>query len=271
MATTLRCPGSTIRRTPRNPDDFLRLSVLRAECNVSGVLREGRWGDGADLEAARMLLLTRFDLKLGLWDLALNPVLRSTVLDPSPPTTAPGTPIEATVPARERARRDAEKATVKRDAARRGVQEVIDALRKELRSAGWRIDDRGELIRPLTEPLSPWPDAPKGPLVVLRAEVAKHVVRVLVWHWLYNDLDLNGFVESRWEAFEAVGGLPPATRAPASVTLWSADAGWGGTDADWQDIGRAIAGRTAQWEALLAAFVTSCRDVRRARFPERRS
>src|SRR5579883_554809 len=118
---------------PRNPDDFLRLGVLRAECNVSGVLRDGRWDDGADLEAARMLLLRRFDLKLGLWDLALNPVLRSTVLDPSPPTTAPNTPIVAPVRAREHARRDAGKATAKREATRGGVRQVVNALHKELR------------------------------------------------------------------------------------------------------------------------------------------
>jgi hypothetical protein len=62
------------------PADFLRFPVVRAECSVSGVLREGQWGDAAGLEAARMLLLSRFDLKLGLWDLALNPVLRSPYL-----------------------------------------------------------------------------------------------------------------------------------------------------------------------------------------------
>jgi hypothetical protein len=67
---------------PRDPADFLRFPVARAECNVSGLLRAGQWEDAASLEAARMLLLKRFDLKLGLWDLALNPVLRSAALDP---------------------------------------------------------------------------------------------------------------------------------------------------------------------------------------------
>jgi hypothetical protein len=74
-------PPRYVPGTPRDPADCLRFPVLRAVCSVSGLLRAGQWEDAAGLEAARMLLLKRYDLKLGLWDLALNPVLRSTVLE----------------------------------------------------------------------------------------------------------------------------------------------------------------------------------------------
>jgi hypothetical protein len=106
---------------PRDPADFLRFPVARAECNVSGLLRAGQWEDSAGLEAARMLLLKRFDLKLGLWDLALNPVLRSAVLDPLPVRRAPKEPVHAPAHARKRARREAEKATARREAVQRAV------------------------------------------------------------------------------------------------------------------------------------------------------
>jgi hypothetical protein len=259
------------RTAPRDPAEFLQLAVLRASCNVGGLLRAGEWEDGGDLEAARNLLLERFDLKLGLWDLALNPVLRSTVLDSGPAPPAPKEVAQPPAVARTHAARAAAKATSRRDAARRGAHQMVVALHKELRSVGWRLDDREVLSRPLTEPLSNWPDSPKGPLVALRIEVTKSAVRVLVWHWLYNDLDINAFIESRRAAFEAVAGHLPAVRDTASVTLWSAEVGWGDADADWRDTGTAIAGCTKRWEALLADFVTSCRDTRRARLARHRS
>jgi len=251
---------------PRDPADFLRFPVVRAECNVSGLLRAGQWEDAAGLEAARMLLLKRFDLKLGLWDLALNPVLRSAVLDPLPVRRAPKEPVQAPAHAWKRAGREAEKATVRRGAAQRAVGEVTAALHQELASLGWSVNDRGRLCLPLTEPLSNWPRAPEDPLVLLRIEVNKSSVRVLVWHWFYNDLDINVFIEKRREAFEAVALLPPSTKDRNSTPLWTASTGWGDADADWSSTAKTIAEHTKRWVGLLADFVALCRKIRRARF-----
>ncbi len=254
LAGRLRQPAAVpdvapyVPGAPRDPADFLRFPVARAECSVTGLLRAGRWGDAAGLEAARMLLLKRFDLKLGLWDLALNPVLRSTVLDSLPVQVVPEEVVRTPAYAWKQAERRAEKATARRKTARRAVSEVNTALQQILASIGWRIN-RNRLCLPL------------GSLVSLRMEVNKSNVRVLVFHRLYNHLDINDFIEERRKAFEVVAPLPPTKRG-ASVLLWTANIGWGDADANWPSIAKAITDHTKQWVGLLADFVASCREVR---------
>jgi hypothetical protein len=136
-----------------------------------------------------MLLLKRYDLKLGLWDLALDPVLRSTVLESLPVRPAPDEPVQAPVSERKRAERKAEKATARREATQLAVGEVTAALKQELEPVGWRVDNalwpvapvrksRPWLYLPLTEPLPSWPDGPGHPFVVLRIDVNKSSIRL---------------------------------------------------------------------------------------------
>jgi hypothetical protein len=294
-ADTRAAPAPYVPGAPRDPADFLRFPVVRAECNISGLLRAGQWEDAAGLEAARMLLLKRFDLKLGLWDLALNPVLRSAVLDPVPGRRAPEEPVQASIEARKRAEREAKKATIRREAAQRAIGEVTAALQQELASLGWSLDNRGCLCLPLTEPVSNWPDEdlsarckqetlrlprlgpPEHPSVSLKMQVNKSSVHVLVCHRFSNDLDINDFIEKRCEAFESVAPLPPSTKDRSLVPLWTASTGWGDADVDWSSTAKAIAEHTKRWVELLADFAALCREVR-ARFeryrhlvpPERR-
>ncbi len=253
---------------PRDPDDYLRLPVLRAECTVTGLLRAGQWEEASDLEAARMLLLNRFDLKLGLWDLALNPVLRATVLDSSPVEPAPEQPGQAPAAARASAKREAAKATTRRETSKRAAANVMRALHRTLAQGGWRLKD-GVLSLPLTEPLANWPDAPRSPLAVLRIEVNMSAVRVVVWHSLYNDLDINAFVVGRRAAFEGIAALPEPGSDVSSAQLWTAASGWGDEDVDWSVHARAITACTERWVGLLEDFLASCRAVRRARFSRR--
>ena len=251
--------------TPRNPADFLRFPVVHTECNVSGLLRAGQWDDAAGLEAARMLLLNRFDLKLGLWDLALNPVLRSAVLEPEPQRQVPAQPARAPGHAWTQAEREAERATAHREDARRAVGEVTAALQQGLTSLGWSVDENGRLSLPITEPLSNWPGAPEYPLVVLRIEVNKTTIRVVAWQWFYNNLDISDFIDKRREAFEAVALLPASRKNPSCKPLWSTNIGWGNPDADWSGTAKAIAQRTNQWVTLLGDFIDSCRKLQHAR------
>jgi hypothetical protein len=260
---------------PLNPAaDFLLFPVVRADCSVSGLLREGQWGDAAGLEAARMLILKRFDLKLGLWDLALNPVLRSTVLDTLPVQDVPEEAVQTPAFAWRRAERRAEER--RHDAILRSmrVREVNAALLQVLAPTGWSINpvevSNGKVLidqlrLPLTEPLG------GTPLVELMIQLNKSSIRVDVWHRFYEDLDINGFIEKRREAFEAVG-LPPASTQDrrsvgyvASAALWTANVGWRDADADWSHIAKTIADRTKQWVGLLADFVATCREVRNAK------
>jgi hypothetical protein len=67
----------------------LNLVAQEARCSVTGWMENGERKPAQDLEAARLLLLERFDLKLGLWDLASNPVLRDTLLDPKSQAPVP--------------------------------------------------------------------------------------------------------------------------------------------------------------------------------------
>jgi hypothetical protein len=248
---------------PRDAADFLRFPVARAECSVSGLLRAGEWGDAAGLEAARMLLLKRFDLKLGLWDLALNPVLRSTVLESLPVQDVPDEAVQTPAYAWKQAERKAEEATARRDTARHAVGEVDAALQQQLASVGWSID-RDRLCLPLTEPL--FTGAKAEPLVSLRMEVNKSSVRISVFHRFYNDLDISDFNGKRRQAFEAVAPFPPTKSGASSVLLWTANIGWGDADADWSSTVKAIADHTKQWVGLLADFVASCREVRHAKY-----
>src|SRR5581483_8749036 len=47
-----------------------------ADFEVTGLVRDGEWRDPGYLEAARKLLVSRYDLKLGIWDLTDNETLR---------------------------------------------------------------------------------------------------------------------------------------------------------------------------------------------------
>ena len=217
-----------------------------------------------------MLLLRRFDLRLGLWDLALNPVLRATVLDATPLEAPPNAPALPPPVARRRAERRAEQATSRRDSARHATEMVIKTLHRQLSSVGWIVDADGHLCRPLTEPLSNWPDSPKGPLVQLRTDVAKGSTRVVVWHWFYNDLDIRQFIERKRAVFDAVAPLGPPSDNPSSAVLSSITSGWGDAYADWSSIANAIGDRTGPWADLLSEFVASCRAIRRARFARHR-
>jgi hypothetical protein len=260
---------------PRDPADFLRIPVLRAACSVTGLLRAGQWEDAAGLEAARMLLLKRYDLKLGLWDLALNPVLRSTALESLPVQPAPDEPVQAPAKEWKRAERKAEKATARGEAKQLKIRQANAALKQELEPVGWRLDHdllpRANvekygpwLYLPLTEPTPVW----KGevqPLVALRIDVRANSIRLVVWHFLpsgYDELDIGAFIEQRREDFESVLPLPPFPKALNEVPLWTASIGWNDTEAEWSSIAKEIAEHTKRWVEVLADFVASARKVR---------
>jgi hypothetical protein len=221
-----------------------------------------------------MLLLKRFDLKLGLWDLALNPVLRSTVLDSLPIQDVLEEAVQTPAFAWKQAERKAEKATARREAAREAVGEMTAALQQELASLGWRVDPAifpGPMCLPLTESFPTWPGGPGHPLVKLGMEVNKSSIRILVRHELYNNggLDISGYIEKRREAFEAVAPLPGPTnrfvRPPSKVwtPLWTTGTGWDDTEANWLSTAKKIAEHTKRWVELLADFVASCQEVQR--------
>jgi hypothetical protein len=255
---------------------YLRLHSKRAECSVTGLVIGARWADASGVEAARRLLLERFDLRVGLWDLALNPALRGTVLEPAPFPPVTDEEAEAPTLARRRAEQEAG-----------GVQR---ALYPGLATAGWKLTRFGlqhSIARSKSHPQS---DQPKHPY--LRVLVDAHAVRVLVWHWSYNLFDINSFVDARRVEFDAIAVVPPRKPYSASnasilakyrkpgevvyeagrpindtrwVLLWSVNRGWADVDADWMVIAKEIALRTGAWVELLADAVAECLGVERRR------
>lgn len=244
----------------------LKLAVLRADCKVTGLVRRREWQSPAELEAARVLLLKRFDLKLGLWDLALNPVLRSTVLEAVPVQEAPKT--TAKPPARAKRRAEQQNG------------EVLRFLHKYLSDVGWVLGAHAaELYHPILEKhysQSDYKDWQQHPF--LRVELDHGRVGVKIWNYHYNRFDINAFVDKRLTEFETIAPLPQRKRFSAKwsqfnashrkagevayepgrhlddqrwVLLWSVDQGWGNLAADWTPVANAIADRTPGWVRLL--------------------
>lgn len=251
---------------PRDPAKYLKLPPLSARCRVTGLVRRGAWEDPAHLEAARRLLLERFDLRLGLWDLALNPVLRATALSAALTSAPPPEPVQAPVPTRRRAARRARQATETRNAGDHGAQAATQYMHEALRQLGWVMEERGRLHRPLTEPLT-W-DVPPAALVSLVFIANKNCMSVVVAHRFYNDLSVQDYITERKDRFAAIAPLPPIQRkssGAASVQLWTATTGWGSSRETWAAAAEDLKARTPDWVELLADFADACRAVRENR------
>lgn len=258
-----------------DPHRYLRLAVKRAVCTVTGLARGGRWEDPAGLEAARLLLLERFDLKVGLWDLVLDPVLRSAVLETRSTPRVPEGPADVPRLARRRAEQEAG-----------GVER---ALHDGLEPVGWKLTRFGLQHAIARNAGSQRSDQHEYPY--LRLLVSAREVRVVVWHWRYTTFDINAFVDRRQSAFDAISVLPVRKPFRASsartlakyrkpghvvydqgrplddprwVVLWSAPMGWADVDTDWARLAIPIAERTVPWVTLLIDAVAECLGVERA-------
>jgi hypothetical protein len=119
-------PGPLFSRDMYDPTRLSKVVPVAANFRVSGVLQPGNWVDPAPLEAARFLLESRFDLKLGIWDLVTNDILRSTLLKETPieaPPTAPAARPAGAIERQEalRARRGSRSAFLAETAALVGM------------------------------------------------------------------------------------------------------------------------------------------------------
>ena len=241
---------------------YLRLPTKRAECFVTGLLVGGEWKDADALEASRRLLLERFDLKLGLWDLASNPVLRAAALAPSPlplvPSALATPPLKAVCRAKQQA------------------GGIAIALHSTLAAHGWRLQ-RSVLLHSIrgssNQPNHPY----------LRLLVGHGQVKVFAWHWHYDKFDINAFVDAHQAEFEEISRLPPRKRYSTSsarlhakyqkanavvyeagrkindtrwVLLWSMEVGWSDLETDWSRVAGEVGSRTDRWVRLLAKAAT---------------
>ena len=122
--------------------------VVDADFKVTYFLDNGVAGNAADLDAALAFVLSRYDLKFGLWDLARDPGLRESLLSPeeleatrSPSATIPAP--SATIPAKLKASAIRSKtARMKKARSEEDSRERLHGvLWPHLKKRGWRTWD----------------------------------------------------------------------------------------------------------------------------------
>lgn len=254
----------------QDPQAFLRICVVAAECTVTGLLREGAWMDPAPLEAARIFLLERFDLKLGLWDVAFNSALRQALLRPNPLLPAPDTPVA--IPEFDRlaavGRMSARKQrrSARESEARFDAESAADAcheLHKTLGLHGWDVHGDGH-PRGLRLALIPAPagQVPRGSPVFLYLQVRKDDTELGVWNQYYNNASLSEFID---RVFSETNDPSLGKPEPASLThavLWRTEAGWGTAGVDWASIATEAVAATRRWAPVFRKFAADALAAR---------
>lgn len=232
----------------------LRNSVpvpLSAEFKVTGVIQGGVWTDAADFEAARSLLESRYDLKLGFWDLVGNAVLRQAMLDSTPISAAPAEP--AAVPAAARAR-----AAKRADAAANEVAartQSKEAIAKRLEPYGW---EQGHGI---TYTLVDWKGQVEDRvLLYMTLSITKRRCAVTVATLGRELFDLvHSYLGARAEEFEEIAAPDECEARDGSTTIWRCAGGWSDS-IDWDERIAVIGAKTLRWADALAGLGAQCRQ-----------
>lgn len=261
-------PSAWDPTAPPDPINYTCPVPVRAQFAVTGLAKDGQWQDPSNLEAARTLLQARYDLNIGIWDLANNPILRRTLLTPSENSPAPvvATPIPEAAARRAETRvaaRIAER--TERDEALRRILQHARALKK----AGWKESDltHSFLELPLTPPYTRWPGSDPWPLLELRLAIDKRQTSVSAFTILYNQLDIEAYLRHRASMLEDIAAPEPCPlgKGPFQL-LWKAKGGWA-DPVDWPSRLEALAHRTPPWIDALTEFRDACRAAHATMFP----
>jgi hypothetical protein len=232
----------------------LRHSVpvpLTAEFKVTGVIQGGTWVDPSDFEAARSLLETRYDLKLGFWDLVGNAVLRQALLDSTPISAAPTEPAAVPPAAKARAakRVDAAEAEV---AAR---TESKEAIAKRLETHGWE-QGHGIIYR-----LVDWKGQVEDHvLLYMTLSITKRRCAVTVatlWVSLFETV--TSYLSAHAEELQEIAAPDECEAGETSTTIWRCKGGWA-DPIDWDERVAVIATKTLRWVEVFANLGALCRQ-----------
>ena len=256
--------------TPPDPIQFTTMIPVEADFRVSGWVRNHTWIAPDDLEAARQLLQARFDLKIGIWDLVDNAVLRDSLLVGSPVKSAPAAPL--TVP-RGAAARAAKAVQKKLDQQARHRE--IYAVSGPLEALGWvrtQLEPYSLLSLPLSEPV-PIGSSPH-PAAWLAISLTRHQSQVIARApVVLPGLSLGGYIEQHRTIFEGISGMEVVVHGGLTV-LWKEPGGWA-DDLDWASRFRDLAQKSLGWTAALEpvvaglyAALSRIRTVRPPRPPE---
>lgn len=236
---------------------------ISADFRVTGLYESGDWRDPANLEAARLLLEARYDLKIGIWDLASNPTLRQTLLDVNPVLSPP--PVTAAVPVaaakRAEARVDAKMAA---KAAEKMAWAAIAPHLGALTDAGWVENiQRGlysyQLVLADAAPYDP--EQERYRLVHLSFAVVKRQASVSIGIAMYNQVDLPAYTDRHRVVLEAIAAPDLCTLGGTWPMLWTGKGGWD-DEVDWSERAQRLATMTPKWRDVFAELCDECRRVR---------
>ena len=228
---------------PPDPVSYARPVPVQEDFAVTAIAQAGTWQDPSHLEAARSLLAARFDLKLGIWDLVRNPLLRRTLLNAQPVTTAPGN--TAPVPAGA-ARRASQR--VDQKLQDRAAQDAVAEQLGQLRAVGWQDASRGVFRLPLTGSFSRWEGDEPEPLAFLTLAIIKRQASVYPWAAYYNhpDGDAADYVARHQELLQLIAAPGELVLRRAQPIIWREPGGWA-DDIDWPAWAARLAQRTTAW------------------------
>jgi hypothetical protein len=215
--------------------------VVDADFRVTWFLDCGREGDPEVVDAAFRFLLSRYDLKVGFWDLVRDRGLRESLLTPEELAPPPERPLKmpqemASAAAAAESQRVAKKRS--EDAARTTLHNILWPLLKERKWKTWETKLDGTKSHPGTEyhvPLGKeirWsPGFPTAPVLYYSLKVHKEqsVLRLATPPLAFTGV--AEYLEAHAQLLEAGVGKPPT-----GDVLWRfAGLGWEGDPTQWAE------------------------------------
>jgi hypothetical protein len=254
---------------PPDPVHYTCPVPIEAQFGVTGLVQDGEWRDPSDLEAARVLLQARYDLKIGIWDLVGNPTLRNTLLSSAPLAPAPTQAAPIPVGAAQRAQKSIAAKAAEKAEAEHSLDQIAASFRR-LKALGWKrpAEGHGIMHLPLTDNYPQWPGDDPCPLVQLTFEISKRQATVSAFTILYNQVDITQYVADRHETFESIAApdhFPLPLDKSSHLILWRAPGGWA-DNVNWVDRAAALSERTLHWRAALQELCNQCRHAHAKKF-----
>jgi hypothetical protein len=251
-------PDKRVRGAPLDPMQYTAVVPLEADFKVTGLIRSGEWVDPTGLEAARALLQARFDLGIGIWDLADNPTLRRTLLEAEPLAPAPE-----------------ESAPMPTSAVRRGRSTVAadDEAWDEwatrlapLLDLGWQR--RGTTGVNLRLPLAD--HDPPTFFAMLQLWLSLGRKQSIVRMQTTAGLDMAGFCQEHRAELEEIADDGATVLNSRQPVIWRFENGRA-DEVDWDARARTLAECTSRWVQVFSELAQECRrqDEARARIRAR--
>lgn len=195
---------------------------------------QGAVRDPVDLDAALTFVRSRYDLKLGLWDLARDPLLRTTLLQreeiEQPRRSRTAAPAELVAKAKEKADERQEEEEAHRDGRRRHHEAIWPTLSKlGFQIPSWQREgvDYRFAVGPLVQSLYSGQDEPALSLS-LGIQKRQAVVSLLE---AARSERTEEFLRANSALIEGITGWTPD---PQKQVVWRMQGkGWAGSPEDW--------------------------------------